>query len=122
MANINKLVNELLSEGIIENHFGGDDKQELENIKMKIKAGIKSEYDRQKALEEINDLIDNSNRIFTYHSFTSWLTALGIDIVTLGLGNFIRIAFRISNSRNRQAFRNELVKLHSEVQSIKIKK
>lgn len=125
MININETVDflleeEVLEEGWFESFFTGKDRDQLDKLKA-IKSGITTNHQKETALKEIDEMIDNSNRIITNHSFTDWLADIGLSIVTAGLSSFVRVIMRATNGGDRKRFKEALYKLRGEIATIKVK-
>jgi ABC-type Fe2+-enterobactin transport system substrate-binding protein len=122
MITVDTLVESFVNENFIKTHFSGIDHDKLNEIKIQIKNKIKTQYEKDKVLKEIDSLIDNSDRVFSYSSSRKErLVAMGGAVLTAGINGLIYILVRLSNKNDRNLFKNELIKLRSEVQAIKVK-
>ena len=111
-----------INEGTVLAHFLGSDKEKLDLIANKVKRGITTQEEKNKAIAEIDELIDDSNRILTYSSFSKFLVAAGMSLITAGILEYCRIGIRLEQSNVRNAFRESLMDLRSQVKSIKVKR
>lgn len=111
-----------LTEGFWTQWFKGHDDELLQQLRSELAAGIKTEYDRQKALEKIDSAIDNSNRTFYTGSDAShWFADLGLAFLGGAIGVLVKLIVRLSNSDQRKAFRETLHKIRAEIVALKIK-
>ncbi len=111
---------EALHEGFWKQWFSGHDDEQLEEFRDKLKAKVKTEADRKKLLEEIDDAIDNANRIVTDNNVGRWFTTAGLSMIVTIIP-LVKLIARLSNSDQRKAFRESLHKLRSEVVALKLK-
>ena len=111
---------EALHEGFWKQWFSGHDDEQLKEFREKLQGKIKTEGDRKKLLDEIDDAIDNANRIVTDNNVSRWFTTAGLSMLfsIIPLGKMIA---RLSNADQRKAFRESLHKLRSEVVALKLK-
>lgn len=112
-----------LEEGFWSQWFKGHDDDLLDKYRGELKDKIKTESDRRKALEEIDDAIDNSNRVITNSDFKDWAVGLGLNLVPfVGMWTGLaRVVMRLSDSDKRKAFREALHKARHEITSLKLK-
>lgn len=127
MYNVSKLVEEFttssqepLNENWFERWFKGHDKDSIDEITDKMKNKIHTESDKKRAINEIDDLIDNSNREFTPSSAENYLADVGATMIfaPIMLAKFIT---RISEKSKRSAYKEALLKIRTQVQAIKVK-
>lgn len=108
-----------LNEGAIERWFTGKDAETLEDFEKTIKLGFSNQAEKNKVIEDIDDAIDNANRIITHSSFTHWLTGVTIGMGIIGL---LRVIIRASNGDDRKVVLDALHDIRSRVQAAKINK
>ncbi len=106
-----------LKEGIIGAKVTGIDEAKLSKIEKKITEAAKDPVVKAKLIEQIDDMIDNSNRIFTSSSPKQWLVGIGLSTVTFGLSNFISYIWRLVNSDDRKEFKEKLMDLRNKVKA-----
>lgn len=111
---------EHLNEGVIDRLFTGTDDDVLKDFRKELKSGI-SARDKEKMLDELDAMIDSSNRIFTVSSFKEWLVALGFGALTGGLTDVIRVVYRAATGDDRKKFREACMDLRAEVKAAKVK-
>ena len=111
---------EALHEGFWKQWFSGHDDDQLKDFREKLQGKIKTEGDRKKLLDEIDDAIDNANRIVTDNNVSRWFTTAGLAMLTSILP-LVKMIARLSNADQRKAFRESLHKLRSEVVALKLK-
>jgi thiamine pyrophosphate-dependent acetolactate synthase large subunit-like protein len=111
---------EALHEGFWKQWFNGHDDDQLKEFRKKLKDKIKTEGDRTRLLDEIDDAIDNANRIVTDNNVSRWFTTAGLAMLTSILP-LVKMIVRLSNADQRKAFRESLHKLRSEVVALKLK-
>ena len=111
---------EALHEGFWKQWFRGDDDEQLKEFRKKLKDKIKTEDDRRKLLDEIDDAIDNANRIVTDNNVGRWFTTVGLAML-ISIIPLVKMIARLSNSDQRRAFRESLHKLRAEVVALKLK-
>ena len=112
---------EHLNESVIDRLFTGTDDGVLKDFRKELKSGI-SARDKEKMLEELDAMIDSSNRVLTVSSFKEWLVAAGLGVLTGGLTNVIRVAYRAATGDDRKKFREACMDLRSEVKAAKVSK
>ena len=71
-------------------------------------------------LDEIDDAIDNANRIVTDNNVSRWFTTAGLSML-ISIIPLVKMIARLSNADQRKAFRESLHKLRSEVVALKLK-
>ena len=111
---------EALHEGFWKQWFSGHDDEQLKEFREKLQGKIKTEDDRKKLLDEIDDAIDNANRITGDNNVRRWFTTVGLTMLT-GIIPLVKLIARLSNADQRKAFRESLHKLRSEVVALKLK-
>ena len=111
---------EALHEGFWKQWFSGHDDEQLKEFREKLQGKIKTEDDRKKLLDEIDDAIDNANRITGDNNVRRWFTTVGLTMLT-GIIPLVKLIARLSNADQRKAFRESLYKLRSEVVALKLK-
>ena len=111
---------EALHEGFWKQWFSGHDDEQLQEFRDKLKAKVKTEGDRKKLLDEIDDAIDNANRIVTDNNVGRWFTTAGLSML-VSIIPLVKMIARLSNADQRKAFRESLHKLRSEVVALKLK-
>ena len=111
---------EALHEGFWKQWFSGHDDDQLKEFREKLKGKIKTEGDRKKLLDEIDDAIDNANRIVTDNNVSRWFTTAGLSML-ISIIPLVKMIARLSNADQRKAFRESLHKLRSEVVALKLK-
>ena len=109
-----------LKEGIIGAKVTGIDEAKLSKIEKKITEAAKDPVAKAKLIEQIDDMIDNSNRIFTSSSPKQWLVGIGLSTVTFGLSNFITYIWRLVNSDDRKEFKEKLMDPRNKVKTAEI--
>ena len=109
------IVDDQLNENVLTDFFLGHDPNALSKIKEKMKGTITKE-EKAKALDEIDDLIDNSNRVFTPPTFTKGL----ITGLIPGLG-WASMIGRAVSTKDRKQYREMLYDLRSVVKAAKVK-
>jgi hypothetical protein len=124
MHNVNKLVEELttfstINESWWDRYFKGHDTDSIIEITDTMKNKIHTEDDKKKAIEEIDELIDNSNRVFTPSSFPTFVADLGLSFTPAPL---IKLIVRLGSSEERSKYKEALLKIRSQIQSMKVKK
>ena len=111
---------EALHEGFWKQWFSGHDDDQLKDFREKLQGKIKTEGDRKKLLDEIDDAIDNANRIVTDNNVSRWFTTAGLSML-FSIIPLAKMIARLSNADQRKAFRESLHKLRSEVVALKLK-
>lgn len=111
---------EHLNEGVVDRLFTGTDDKVLKEFRKELKDGI-SARDKEKMLDELDTLIDSSNRVFTVSSFKEWLVAVGLGMLTGGLTDVVRVAYRAATGDDRKKFREACMDLRGEVKAAKVK-
>jgi thiamine pyrophosphate-dependent acetolactate synthase large subunit-like protein len=111
---------EALHEGFWKQWFSGHDDDQLKEFREKLQGKIKTEDDRRKLLDEIDDAIDNASRIVTDNNVNRWFTTAGLFMLVSFLP-LVKMITRLSNADQRKAFRESLHKLRSEVVALKLK-
>ena len=111
---------EALHEGFWKQWFSGHDDEQLKEFREKLQGKIKTEGDRKKLLDEIDDAIDNANRIVTDNNVSRWFTTAGLSML-ISIIPLVKMIARLSNADQRKAFRESLHKLRSEVVALKLK-
>ena len=111
---------EALHEGFWKQWFSGHDDEQLKEFREKLQGKIKTEDDRKKLLDEIDDAIDNANRTMGDNNVRRWFTTAGLAMLTAILP-LVKMIVRLSNADQRKAFRESLYKLRSEVVALKLK-
>lgn len=111
---------EHLNESVIDRLFTGTDDGVLKDFRKELKSGI-SARDKEKMLEELDAMIDSSNRVLTVSSFKEWLVAAGLGVLTGGLTDVIRVVYRAATDSDRKKFREACLDLRSEVKAAKVK-
>jgi thiamine pyrophosphate-dependent acetolactate synthase large subunit-like protein len=111
---------EALHEGFWKQWFSGHDDDQLKDFRKKLRDKIKTEDDRRKLLDEIDDAIDNASRIVTDNNVSRWFTTAGLFMLVSFLP-LVKMITRLSNADQRKAFRESLHKLRSEVVALKLK-
>lgn len=111
---------EALHEGFWKQWFSGHDDAQLQEFRDKLKAKVKTEGDRKKLLDEIDDAIDNANRIVTDNNVGRWFATAGLSML-VAIIPLVKMITRLSNADQRKAFRESLHKLRSEVVALKLK-
>jgi thiamine pyrophosphate-dependent acetolactate synthase large subunit-like protein len=111
---------EALHEGFWKQWFSGHDDEQLKEFREKLQGKIKTEGDRKKLLDEIDDAIDNANRIVTDNNVSRWFTTAGLTML-ISIIPLVKMITRLSNADQRKAFRESLHKLRSEVVALKLK-
>ena len=111
---------EALHEGFWKQWFSGHDDEQLKEFREKQQGKIKTEDDRKKLLDEIDDAIDNANRTMGDNNVRRWFTTAGLAMLTAILP-LVKMIVRLSNADQRKAFRESLYKLRSEVVALKLK-
>ena len=111
---------EALHEGFWKQWFSGHDDEQLKEFREKLQGKIKTEDDRKKLLDEIDDAIDNANRIVTDNNVSRWFTTAGLTML-ISIIPLVKMIARLSNADQRKAFRESLYKLRSEVVALKLK-
>jgi thiamine pyrophosphate-dependent acetolactate synthase large subunit-like protein len=111
---------EALHEGFWKQWFSGHDDEQLKEFREKLQGKIKTEDDRKKLLDEIDDAIDNANRIVTDNNVSRWFTTAGLTML-ISIIPLVKMITRLSNADQRKAFRESLHKLRSEVVALKLK-
>jgi thiamine pyrophosphate-dependent acetolactate synthase large subunit-like protein len=112
---------EALHEGFWKQWFSGHDDDQLKDFRKKLQGKIKTEGDRKKLLDEIDDAIDNANRIVTDNNVSRWFTTAGLTMLISIIPLLVKMIPRLSNADQRKAFRESLHKLRSEVVALKLK-
>lgn len=128
---------EHLNEGAIEAYFTGINKDQLKDLKGELKNGI-TQSEKDKMLEVLDKMIDNSNRVLTdssfitgaFTDFSAFCVAIGLGGVAgvtllpvgglLALGYIIRTLLRATS--DRASFREACMDLRAEVKAAKVKK
>ena len=110
---------EQLSEGMLSSFFAGTDDDTLKDIQSNLKKGISSR-EKEKMLDELDEMIDNSNRVMSPSSFTQFLGDIGLIGLTGGLGYWAKVIYRLSNG-DRKKFREACMDLRAEVKAAKVK-
>ena len=108
---------EQLSEGVLSSFFAGTDDDNLKKLQKQLKDGITAR-EQEKMLDEIDEMIDNSNRIFTSSSFGKAIADLGLFGLTSGLGYVIKVVYRAVNG-DRESFRDACFDLRNMVKAAK---
>ena len=111
---------EALHEGFWKQWFSGHDDEQLKEFRERLQDKIKTEDDRKKLLDEIDDAIDNANRTMGDNNVRRWFTTAGLAMLTAILP-LVKLIARLSNADQRKAFRESLYKLRSEVVALKLK-
>jgi hypothetical protein len=111
---------ETLNESVIDRLFTGTDDGVLKDFRKELKSGI-SARDKEKMLEELDAMIDSSNRVLTVSSFKEWLVAAGLGVLTGGLTDVIRVVYRAATGDDRKKFREACMDLRAEVKAAKVK-
>ena len=111
---------EALHEGFWKQWFSGHDDEQLKEFREKLQGKIKTEGDRKKLLDEIDDAIDNANRTVADNNVRRWFTTAGLTML-IGIIPLVKMIARLSNADQRKAFRESLYKLRSEVVALKLK-
>jgi hypothetical protein len=106
-----------LQEGFLAQFFTGVNKDKLADLKQEMADGFKTEADKQKALEAIDDLIDDSNRV---------LTPANLKSVLMGVLPFATVAYVVTRIISHvdgepKKFREALHDLRTLVKSAKVK-
>ena len=125
VTQLQEMVASALAEPITEGAkfwLTGKDDALIEDFRKRIASKIKTEADRQKLLDEIDDAIDNSNRILTTHDIKNALGSMLVNVFSMGFAYWLRVAVRFSNADKRKSFRETLHLLRSEVKNLKIEK
>lgn len=106
-----------LQEGFFSKYFTGTDQDSLDELKQQLKIGYPSERAKQKALDEVDELIDNSNRIFSTANIKATLVQL------FPITNFGAIAGRIASACNGDSarFREALHDIRPLIKAAKVK-
>ena len=110
-----------LTEGVFGRWATGIDEDEMQRIADQVKRGITSESERKAALENIDSLIDNSNRVLTTSDFTQFIITFAAGSFTSGISTIVRTVMRLSTSERRKAFRESLYALRAEIVAMKLK-
>ena len=110
---------EALHEGFWKQWFSGHDDEQLKEFREKLQGKIKTEDDRKKLLDEIDDAIDNTSRILGDSNVRRWLTTVGLTML-FSIIPLMKLIARLSNADQRKAFRESLHKLRSEVVALKL--
>lgn len=105
-----------LEEGFVDQLFTGMDDDAKAKIEKNLADGIKSESDRKRILNKLDDMIDDSNRQWTFSNFKSALLSV------LPLGAIIYLISRLSNKSDAKEFRETLYDLRSLVKAAKLSK
>jgi len=113
---------EMISEGFMDAHFSGIDKDELSRLRQVARSKKMDKYEKEKALEDIDDLIDNSNRVLTSYNIPHFLAGAVMNSVTAGLSSLIKVVNRASNARDRKSYREALHQIRSVIVAIKTTK
>ena len=111
---------EVLHEGFWKQWFSGHDDEQLKEFREKLQGKIKTEGDRKKLLDEIDDAIDNANRTVADNNVRRWFTTAGLTML-ISIIPLVKMIARLSNADQRKAFRESLYKLRSEVVALKLK-
>ena len=111
---------EALHEGFWKQWFSGHDDDQLKDFREKLQGKIKTEDDRKKLLDEIDDAIDNASRIMADNNVSRWFTTVGLTML-IAIIPLVKMIARLSNADQRKAFRESLHKLRSEVVALKLK-
>ena len=111
---------EALHEGFWKQWFSGHDDDQLKDFREKLQGKIKTEDDRKKLLDEIDDAIDNASRIAADNNVSRWFTTAGLTML-ISIIPLVKMIARLSNANQRKAFRESLHKLRSEVVALKLK-
>ena len=111
---------EALHEGFWKQWFSGHDDEQLKEFREKLQDKIKTEDDRKKLLDEIDDAIDNTSRILGDSNVRRWFTTAGLSML-FSILPLVKMIVRLSNADQRKAFRESLYKLRSEVVALKLK-
>ena len=111
---------EALHEGFWKQWFSGHDDEQLKEFREKLQGKIKTEDDRKKLLDEIDDAIDNASRTVADNNVRRWFTTAGLSML-ISIIPLVKMIARLSNADQRKAFRESLHKLRSEVVALKLK-
>jgi hypothetical protein len=109
------LFDDSLKENSLMTHFTGIDEGAYKELETKI---INSK-NKTETLKQIDDLIENSDRIMTYHSFKEFVMGGFISIPTGSIGAFVRMWIRLSNTKDRAEFKERLMDLRNKVKNSK---
>ena len=109
-----------LSEGFLEKYFSGTDDDLETKIRAGLAKGIKTESDRKKMLDKIDDAIDNSNRIVSPTDFTQYIVTFLSALFAGPLLVIVRAIVRRNSTDQRKAFREIMYKLRTEVKALKL--
>ena len=111
-----------LNEGFWSQWFTGHDDEKLIEMRGALAQHIKTEHDRQKALEKIDDAIDNATRVWqTGSNPQHFLADVGLSFLTGPFSIIIKGIVRLSTSDQRKAFRESLHKIRAEIVALKLK-
>lgn len=102
-----------LLESAVSDYFLGHDHDALDKIKASMKGKV-TKAQKQAALDEIDDLIDNSNRTFTMPTLAKGIIAQ----VVPGAG-IAAILTRLTSLKDRKKYREMLYDLRSVVKATK---
>ena len=111
---------EALHEGFWKQWFSGHDDEQLKEFRERLQDKIKTEDDRKKLLDEIDDAIDNTSRILADNNVSRWFTTAGLTMF-ISIIPLVKMIARLSSADQRKAFRESLYKLRSEVVALKLK-
>lgn len=113
---------ETLSEGVLKRFFMGTDREALVQLKAAAKKKTISKAKKRKLLAEIDDSIDNSNRVFTPSNFKHALGELGLNAVFGGMPLLVKVFTRMLSSGDRHAYRESLYTLRGIIKSMPVSK
>lgn len=106
-----------LQEGFFSKYFTGTDDDSLDELKAQLKVGYPSERAKQKALDEVDELIDNSNRVFTPANIKAALVQM---LPFAGTGSVIGRIVSACNGDSKR-FREALHDIRPLIKAAKIK-
>jgi hypothetical protein len=104
-----------IQEGTVGKFFTGIDQDEFKKLKDAASATSITKADKEKLIDQIDDAIDNSNRVLTPPTF---LHFLGTVIPYAGLASAITRAIK---SNDRKEYRHSLNQLRMIAVAIKVK-
>ena len=103
-----------LEEGVVAGYVTGIDSDELERIKAEARKNKISKSEKEKLLDQIDDAIDNSNRIWTD---TSFLQAVASNFIPFA--GVVKTVTRAFNGKDRKAYRESLHQARSVIAAMK---
>ena len=111
-----------LHEGWFRQWFTGADDETREKL-TRLKSQIRTEKEREEALDAIETVSDNSNRVFTFSNWKDFATSVGFNLVPVfgQIVQFSRVIMRAAGERDRQKFRQAMMDLHAEIKNMKLK-